>query len=97
MNEDAPPDSEVDGVDGCELCAGTGTMTWQQPVPGPDGMFRLVEMRHPCVNGCSGWFKVPVAEQGDVLAAESSVPGMCGNVAQVNSEHRTEWFRPLSH
>lgn len=71
-------------------------MTWQQPVPGPDGALTLTEMNHPCVNGCSGWFKVPAAERGNVIAPDAANALTAGNVASVNQEHRTEWFRPVS-
>lgn len=67
-------------------------MTWQQPVPGPDGTLTLTEMNHPCTNGCSGWFKVPAAERGPVVASDALT---AGNVASVNHEHRTEWFLPV--
>lgn len=78
----------------CDLCDGTGTMTWQQPVPGPDGVLTLTEMSHPCVNGCSGWFKLAIAEQGNVISPGTGDSTLPGNVARANSEHRTEWFRP---
>ncbi|TWP53999.1 hypothetical protein FKR81_00020 [Lentzea tibetensis] len=65
-------------------------MTWQQPLPGPDGELRLTEMSHPCVNGCSVWWKVPAAERGDVV--DSGTGTTEGNVAQANQEHRSEWF-----
>ena len=55
----------------CDLCDGTGLMTWQQPVPNPDGTLTLTEMSHPCVNGCSGWFKVPAAERGSVVTPDA--------------------------
>ncbi|WP_170155167.1 hypothetical protein [Lentzea atacamensis] len=77
----------------CDLCDGTGTMTWQQPVPGPDGALCLTEVSHPCVQGCSGWFKLPAAEHGAVVdpgAAEVTA----GNVAVANANHRTDWSRP---
>ena len=64
-------------------------MTWQQPVPRPDGAFLLTTMNHPCVNGCAGWFKLPAAERGTVVAPEATP----GNVAVANQEHRTEWHR----
>ncbi|MFI6100861.1 hypothetical protein ACIA8G_35375 [Lentzea sp. NPDC051213] len=70
-------------------------MTWQQPVPGPDGALILTEMKHPCVNGCSGWFKVPAAECGNVVAPDAANALRAGNVASVNQEHRTEWFRAV--
>ncbi|MDX8141436.1 hypothetical protein OG205_09755 [Lentzea sp. NBC_00516] len=79
----------------CDLCDGTGLMTWQQPLPGPDGALALTEMNHPCVNGCSGWFKLPAAERGNVVTAGTAERTTGNNVAQANLEHRTEWFRPL--
>ncbi|MET9226398.1 hypothetical protein [Lentzea sp. NPDC003310] len=75
----------------CDLCSGSGEMTWRQPTAGPDGVFRLVEMSHPCVNGCSGWYRLPAAERADVVDGPS---GEIGNVARANAEHRTEWFLP---
>ncbi|ANZ39662.1 hypothetical protein BBK82_30085 [Lentzea guizhouensis] len=74
----------------CELCSGTGEMTWMQPVPGPDGM-TMTEMSHPCVNGCSGWYRMPAAETGLVVDEEGRP---AGNVAQANTDHRTDWSRP---
>lgn len=71
-------------------------MTWQQPVPGPDGTLTLTEMNHPCTNGCSGWFKLPAAERGNVVIPDAANALTAGNVAIVNHEHRTEWFRPVS-
>ena len=44
----------------CELCQGTGTMSWQQPTP--SGVLRTIEM--PCPNGCGGHWKHPNAERG---------------------------------
>lgn len=79
----------------CDLCDGTGTMTWQQPVPGPDGALMLAEIDHPCVNGCSGWFRVPAAELVNVIDPSPADSTAAGNVARANSEHRTEWSRPL--
>ena len=78
----------------CDLCDDTGTMTWQQPVAGPDGAFVLTEMSHPCVNGCSGWCRLPSAEGGNVIDLAGSPGRTVGNVAEVNQSHRTEWFRP---
>lgn len=78
----------------CDLCEDTGTITWQQPAPGPCGALELTEMNHPCVNGCSGWFKIPAAERGNVISA-GAVDIAPGNVAVSNTNHRTEWFRPV--
>ena len=85
----------MERVHPCDLCGGTGAMTWQQPVPGPDGALVLTEMNHPCVNGCSGWFKLPAAEQITVVASGPADPVTTGNVAHANLEHRSEWFRPV--
>ncbi|WP_434443101.1 hypothetical protein [Lentzea sp. E54] len=78
----------------CDLCDDTGTMTWRQPVPGPDGVFTLTEMNHPCVNGCSGWYRLPAAESGTVVDPAAADELTAGNVAAANQDHRTEWFRP---
>lgn len=78
----------------CDLCTDTGMMTWQQPVPGPDGALALSEMSHPCVNGCSGWFRLPAAESATIIDSAMPVERMTGNVADANKDHRTEWFRP---
>lgn len=94
MVADLPAEIGAGATAGCDLCAGTGTMTWQQPTRRGDGTFVLVEHNHPCVNGCSGWYKVPVAEQGDVVVADPSAADPRGNVARANLEHRTEWSRP---
>ncbi|SES00747.1 hypothetical protein SAMN05216188_11976 [Lentzea xinjiangensis] len=75
----------------CDLCGDTGTMTWQQPVTGPDDALTLTEMNHPCVNGCSGWFKLPAAERGTVVDPDEETEA--GNVAVANQEHRTDWSR----
>ncbi|PRY42260.1 hypothetical protein CLV43_10490 [Umezawaea tangerina] len=58
----------------CDLCGGTGEMTWLQPEP-EDGGYVLREVGHPCTNGCSGWWRVPAAERGDSVgwAAEANV------------------------
>jgi len=79
-----PPESE------CDLCDGTGTMTWQQPVAGADGRWSLSQVAHPCVNGCSGWWQLPAAERGGVLDPGTGI-GTGGNVAQVNQQSRTDW------
>ncbi|GGM90910.1 hypothetical protein GCM10011609_30060 [Lentzea pudingi] len=60
--------------DTCLLCAGSGTMSWQQPVPGPEGLV-LHEMSHPCPRGCSGWWRLPHGESKGIVA---------GNVARAN-------------
>lgn len=74
----------------CDLCEGTGEITWQQPVAGPGGRWTLTQMSHPCVNGCSGWFRAPSTERGMIVG-----PGAApGNVAGANQAHRTEWFLP---
>lgn len=80
----------------CDLCDDTGTMTWQQPVPGQDGVLALTEMSHPCINGCSGWYRLPAAETGNVVDSTAAGELVAGNVAHANHDHRTEWFRPTS-
>jgi hypothetical protein len=82
----------MEDVTDCELCGGTGTMRWQQPVQGPDGGFALVKLSHPCPCGRSGWWRAPAAEQANVV--NSATPP--GNVAHANSFHRTDWSRPIS-
>lgn len=69
-------------------------MIWHQPVPGPDGVFALTEMKHPCVNGCSGWFQLPAAERGSIVDPDAD-DLTAGNVATVNLQHRTDWSRPV--
>lgn len=81
-----PPEPE------CDLCEGTGTMAWQQPVPGPDGRWSLSQVEHPCVNGCSGWWRPPAAERGGMLDPGAGITAG-GNVAQVNQQQRTDWSR----
>ncbi|WP_189160570.1 hypothetical protein [Lentzea pudingi] len=78
----------------CDLCDDTGTMTWQQPVPGQDGVLALTQMSHPCVNGCSGWYRHPAAESGNVVDPADEL--VAGNVAHVNQDHRTDWTRPAA-
>lgn len=49
-------------------------MAWMQPLL-ENGTWVLREMSHPCPEGCSGWWKLPAAEQGGVvpgLAAEAN-------------------------
>lgn len=82
-----------ESVPHCDLCGGSGSMTWQQPSPGPDGKMILTEVSHPCVQGCSGWWKLPAAEQVDVV--EPDTDSTVGNVAQANGYHRTEWSQPF--
>jgi hypothetical protein len=60
--------------DTCLLCKGSGTMSWQQPVFGAEGLV-LHEMSHPCPRGCAGWWRLPRAEQRGIVA---------GNVARAN-------------
>jgi hypothetical protein len=56
---------ELPGTD-CRLCDGTGDIVWTQPVP-VSGSYELREMRHPCINGCSGWWHPRSAEQERVV------------------------------
>jgi hypothetical protein len=77
----------------CDLCGDTGEMTWQQPIPGPDGAWTLTQMSHPCVNGCSGWWKAAAAEQ-DIVVEPDGTPMAAGNVAQANQQQRTDWLLP---
>ncbi|MGO1056044.1 hypothetical protein [Crossiella sp. CA198] len=51
----------------CTLCRGTGYFEWAQPAPGPGGSLELRLLRHPCVHGCSGWWRQPAAERGRVV------------------------------
>ncbi|MDX8037212.1 hypothetical protein SK803_44065 [Lentzea sp. BCCO 10_0856] len=82
-----PPEPE------CELCDGKGTMTWQQPMAGPDGQWALSQVDHPCVNGCSGWWQLPAAEHGGILDRDTGI-NAGGNVAQANEQVRTDWSMP---
>ncbi|WNV82217.1 hypothetical protein [Umezawaea sp. Da 62-37] len=50
-------------------------------------------MSHPCVRGCSGWWKAPAAERGIVVDVVTEVT--VGNVAHANRIHRTDWSAPL--
>jgi hypothetical protein len=77
----------------CDLCDGTGQMTWQQPVLGLDGALTLRQMSHPCVSGCSGWRKMPAAELAGVVDADRGSVTI-GNVALSNQDHRCDWFLP---
>ncbi|MDX8143160.1 hypothetical protein SK854_13615 [Lentzea sp. BCCO 10_0061] len=78
----------------CELCDDTGVMTWLQPVPNADGTLTMKQMNHPCVNGCSGWFKLPVRETSNVVDPSAGDAAALGNVARANLHHRTDWLRP---
>jgi hypothetical protein len=61
--EDWGRSRDDDGSDAeCDLCAGTGVMTWQQPEPTATG-YVLHEAEHPCPRGCSGWWRMPEAER----------------------------------
>jgi hypothetical protein len=77
----------------CDLCEDTGEMSWQQPVPGPDGAVVLRQMSHPCVAGCSGWRKLPAAEHTSVIDVGGDAP-VVGNVALAAQDHRSDWFLP---
>lgn len=68
-------------------------MTWQQPMPQADGTMVLTHMSHPCVSGCSGWWKAPSAQQADVIDVGAS-SATIGNVALANQDHRCDWFLP---
>ncbi|MCS7482852.1 hypothetical protein ACFFQW_40935 [Umezawaea endophytica] len=60
-------------------------MSWQQPVPGPHDLMVLTEMSHPCVRGCSGWWKLPAAEQAGLVELDGD--SAVGNVARVNQHY----------
>lgn len=77
----------------CDLCADTGSITWQQPVHGENGALVLTEMSHPCVNGCSGWYRLPTAESGNVINPASDGPA-AGNVADPNQHYRAHRLVP---
>ncbi|WP_170156123.1 hypothetical protein [Umezawaea tangerina] len=82
----------------CDLCDGTGVMTWQQPVPDAGGHVVLRQMSHPCVRGCAGWWKAPAAESGgvvDVGVPDGDGDVRTGNVAEANRLHRTDWSSPV--
>lgn len=64
-------------------------MIWTQPQPDGKGGFELLEVSHPRVNGCSGWFKMSAAEGAGLV--DPSGTGETGHVAQANAEHRTDW------
>ncbi|MEV0676497.1 hypothetical protein AB0I60_08225 [Actinosynnema sp. NPDC050436] len=76
----------------CDLCAGSGTMTWIQPVPAADGALVLTEVSHPCTCPRSTWRRFPAAERGTVV--DPGGTGVAGNVADANRAHRTDWSRP---
>ncbi|WP_179118093.1 hypothetical protein [Saccharothrix sp. ALI-22-I] len=76
------------------MCDDTGSITWQQPVRDADGLVVLTEMSHPCVRGCSGWRKMPAAEQGTVVDDPDAAPLRTSNVARANLHHRTDWSQP---
>ncbi|PRX50336.1 hypothetical protein B0I33_102457 [Prauserella shujinwangii] len=68
--------------DDCSLCAGTGTLSWQQP-QGPNTL-RTIEM--PCPNGCSGHWKHPHAERDRVVTEPDDAPSRVkGNADEANS------------
>src|SRR5438128_525884 len=60
----SPPERE------CPLCDGTGVMRWTQMCP--DGVLR--ELEHPCVDGCSGYWKHPAAQAGRVVETIDAEP-----------------------
>lgn len=45
------------------MCQGAGVLRWRQPFP--DGVLR--DLEHPCPNGCGDSWKLPAAEQGQVM------------------------------
>ncbi|MCO1577394.1 hypothetical protein M8C13_16675 [Crossiella sp. SN42] len=61
----------------CNLCRGTGYFEWTQPEPGPGGSLVLRQLRHPCVHGCSGWWRQPAAERDRVVEGTlgAALPG----------------------
>ena len=64
-------DSETSPADtSCYLCHGTGVMRWTQMCP--DGVLR--ELEHPCIHGCSGWWKQPAAEADVVVEVVDAQP-----------------------
>ncbi|GLZ43499.1 hypothetical protein Acsp05_71230 [Actinokineospora sp. NBRC 105648] len=54
----------------CRRCADTGTMSWQQPTPGPDGTMVLRNVTHPCTCQAArdaGVWRHPAAERDRVI------------------------------
>jgi len=56
--------------DECYLCHGSGVMRWTQMCP--DGVLR--ELEHPCIHGCSGYWKQPAAEERHVVNLMDAEP-----------------------
>ncbi|RSN65401.1 hypothetical protein DMH01_03220 [Amycolatopsis sp. WAC 04182] len=84
----------------CELCDGTGVLSWQQP--SADGrVLRTIEM--DCPNGCSGHWKHPVAEQDRVIETESTtmpstrVRGHADEAQEIGGEFITAFLRQAGH
>lgn len=71
MELDTSRPSEV-AASSCNLCRDTGHFTWQQPEPQPDGSMLLRDMSHPCVRGCSGWWRQPAEEMDQVIEGSMS-------------------------
>lgn len=63
-------DSGRSRSDDCAMCAGSGTLTWEQPQP--SGVLRTIEM--PCPSGCGEHWKHPRAERDRVVAEGDAVP-----------------------
>jgi hypothetical protein len=79
-DSDKSPGDEGSGSE-CDLCGGTGVLTWQQPAPTSTG-FVVHEMEHPCPRGCSGWWRMPAAERQDAIPESRG-----GYAAQANEIH----------
>ncbi|MGX7824524.1 hypothetical protein ACTG9Q_05490 [Actinokineospora sp. 24-640] len=66
---------EADSTARCPVCADTGLMRWQQPVPGPDGRWDLREATHPCTCAAAraaGLWRHPAAERHHVVDAPAT-------------------------
>lgn len=60
-------DSDRSPVGDCDLCEGSGVMSWQQPYP--SGELRTIEM--DCPNGCGDHWKYPAAERDRVIEQDN--------------------------
>lgn len=74
---------------GCQLCEGTGVMSWKQPAP--DGVLRTLEV--PCPNGCGGHWKHPHAERDRVVEQPDDRPTRVRGWADEANEIGADFIR----
>jgi hypothetical protein len=65
------------------MCQGEGVLRWRQPFP--DGVLR--DLEHPCPNGCGDSWKLPAAEEDQVVdpSGEERLQRRPGRTDEVNN------------